>query len=162
MDRPADEPVAALHLVPDRSAAGWWSLLGGLLIAAGVFFVADGSLTQVGRTIVWFVLLFFAIVAGYFLIQLVVPERFRVTLTYERLHATIGWMRVDVPWDDVHLARVRRAFGDPLLELQVLEPERPEVGPHLVAIPLPVGCDVEALHGFLAARLGRGPAGPDA
>ena len=142
------EPVT---LRPRLGAAVTWSVLGALLVAAGAFFVLDSS----GHPIAWATLALFLAVALYFLAQLVSARVSVVELDREHLRARTYGRRTEVAWDDVHVATVRRVAGDPVLVLDVRDPNGRQ---DVIGVLLPVGCDLDALHDFLAARLGRGPA----
>lgn len=133
----------------NAAVAAWWSLLGSLLTAAGVFFVVDTA----GHPAAWATLVVFAVPAGYFLVQLVWPGAIEVRCGVDLLRSRFLTVRREVAWDEVHVAKVRGRFGDPVLLIEV----RPADGQdRRVRVPLPVGADLERLHTFLRARLGRG------
>ncbi|MDP9022293.1 MAG: hypothetical protein M3N57_06250 [Actinomycetota bacterium] len=148
----AHNGVEPLVLRPARTTAAWWSLLGLALVAAGAALVADSG----GHPLSWAGLALFVPVAAFFVAQLV-PGMAWVHLDGEGIYARMLWWRTAVTWDHVHLARVRRVAGDPVLVLDVREQgaDGAEHRRH-TAIVLPVGCDVTALHDLLARRLGRG------
>ena len=129
--------------------AGWWSLLGILLVAAGVFFVVDSE----GHPIAWTLTALFAVPSSYFVIQLFWPRFVEVRLGSDELRSRSPLGRRTVAWGEVHLAKVRRVFGDPVLTIDV---RRPDGDPERRWIPLPVGADLDRLHAFLGERLGRG------
>lgn len=133
----------------NAAVAAWWSLLGASLTAAGVFFVVDSA----GHVVSWMLLAVFALPSLYFLAQLVWPRFIEVRLGPERLRARSPLGRRSVVWDDVHVAKVRRVLGDPVL---VVDVRRPDGELDRTRILLPVGVDLDRLHGFLRARLGRG------
>ena len=129
--------------------AAWWTLLGSLLTAAGVFFVLDTA----GHPVAWAALVIFAVPAGYFLVQLVWAGAIEVRCGADELRSRFLTVRRTVAWDDVHVAKVRERFGDPVLLIDM----RPANGEaRRIRVPLPVGADLERLHTFLRARLGRG------
>lgn len=139
--------VTSVELRRDPTATAWWSLLGSALIAAGVFFVVDSD----GHPVAWAALVIFVVVAAYFVSQLVAPTVTAVRLTHDELRARCFLRTVEVPWDDVRLARVGRRFGEPVLTLDL----DPGAADRRVRLLLPVGCDLDRLHGFLSRRLGR-------
>jgi hypothetical protein len=151
-----DQQIVRLERVtvrPRPASASWWTLLGAALVAAGVFLVLDTS----GHPAAWAALALFVPVAAFFTAQLVAPGAVAVHLDAEGLVARAPWRRTRVRWDDVHLARVRRVAGDPVLVLEIRQPASD--GPasqDVVGILLPVGADLQALHSFLEQRLGRG------
>lgn len=133
----------------NTATAAWWSLLGLLLTAAGVFFVLDTG----GHPVAWAMLVIFAFPSAYFLVQLVWPGAIEVRCEADVLRSRFLAVRRTVAWDEVHVAKVRERFGDPVLLIDV----RPAQGERRrIRVPLPVGADLERLHTFLRARLGRG------
>lgn len=137
------------RLVRGTAAATWWSLLGLALVASGVFFVVDSG----GHPLAWLALALFALVAAYFLVPLLVPGALSIRLDHDALRARTFLRRVEIAWDEVRLARVRRVAGDLVLRLDV--GRDPDGDVTAVTVPLPVGADLAALHRFLARRLGR-------
>lgn len=129
--------------------AAWWTLLGSLLTAAGVFFVLDTD----GHPAAWATLVVFAVPAAYFFVQLVWPGAMEVRCGADLLRSRFLAVRRTVAWDDVYVAKVRERFGDPVL---VIEMRPAHGGARRIRVPLPVGADLERLHTFLRARLGRG------
>ena len=155
--RPDQTDPPPLRLRADRAAATWWSVLGVLLVGLGGFYVVDTD----GHPIALLALVLFGAVGGYFVVQLVRPQLLSIDLDGEGVHARTLWWRTEVPWGAVHLARVDVAMGEPYLELHVRE-RAPTGDPwqtRAIALLLPVGADVDALHAYLAARLGP-PANP--
>lgn len=141
--------VQEVTLRRNAAVAAWWTLLGSLLTSAGVFFVVDTA----GHPAAWATLLVFAVPAAYFSVQLVWPAAIEVRCGADVLCSRFLTVRRTVAWDDVHVARVRERFGDPVLVIEV----RPAHGEdRRIRVPLPVGADLERLHTFLRARLGRG------
>lgn len=141
-------------LRPRRGPAAGWSAAALLLVASGVWFVLDSA----GHPLAWLSLGLFLAVASYFVLQLLAPGSFAVQLTEEAVVARALWHRTEVPWEQVHLARVERTLGEPFLELHIREPS-PVGDPfrtRALGILLPLGCDLGALHTFLAVRLGAG------
>lgn len=128
--------------------AVWWTLLGASLVASGVFFVLDTD----GHPLAWTALGIFAIPAVYFLTQLVWPGAVEVRCSQEQLRSRFLGRRRMIRWDDVHVAKVSKRFGDHVLIIEV----RGEGDTGRTWVPLPVGADLDRLHGFLRARLGRG------
>ncbi|HEX9766630.1 MAG TPA: hypothetical protein VGA36_07680 [Nitriliruptorales bacterium] len=151
MDR---RPLPTTTLRPARGVAALWSAWSCLLVAAGAWLVRDAPTSPVA----WISLTVFVAVAAYFVLQFAVPSSVEVRLTEDELQARTLWVRRRVPWDQVHLARVRRLFGDPVLELEIRESAGNKDPWQLssLGVLLPVGADVAALHRFLAARLGTG------
>lgn len=133
----------------NAAVAAWWSLLGTSLTSAGVFFVVDSD----GHPVAWALLVVFALPSLYFLAQLLWPGSVEVRLGPERLRSRSPVGRRSVGWDEVHVAKVRRILGDPVL---VVDVRRPDGELDRLRILLPVGVDLGRLHGFLEARLGRG------
>lgn len=131
------------------AVAAWWSMLGISLLAAGVFFVID---TQ-GHPVAWVLVAAFSVPSLYFLLQLVFPSFVEVRLGPHELRSRSPFGRRTVAWDDVHLAKVGRIFGDPVL---VIDLRRPDGDTDRVRVPLPVGVELDRLHEFLRERLGRG------
>lgn len=143
-----------LELCPSRGSAVAWG--SGALLAAAVFgwtvFDTDGNPFAVVA------LVFAVVVAAYFVLQAVVPERFTVSFDQRGLTSRFLSRRIEVAWEQVHVARVGSLAGEPYLELHIRE-RSPTGDPwrtRATGVVLPVGCDVEALHRFLSARLGRG------
>lgn len=142
-------------LRPAPGVAGRWSVAAALLVVAGLYLVLDTG----GDLLAYPVLAVFGVVAAYFLVQALAPGLVEVRLEPDALRATTFGRRTEVAWDVVHLARVTRLAGEPVLHLRL----RPGVAEgrtrrSAVTVLLPLGCDEEAIHRFLAARLGRGPA----
>lgn len=124
-----------------------WAAGGLLLVAAGLYLVVDTGADPVAVV----TLAVFVAVAAYFVVQAVVPSSVEVVLDHHGLHARAFGRTVDVAWERVHLARVRRAAGDPYLHLEVQRGTALED----VMVLLPVGCDLDLLHAFLGRRLGQ-------
>ncbi len=150
----ADPALEPLTLRPSRRVALRWTLAVLVLLTAGAWFVVDSH----GHPFAWLAVAVFVAVGSFFVGQLVAPGAFALHLDETGLEARLLWQHVDVAWDVVHVARVRRVIGDPILELHVREPS-PTGDPwrtRAIGVLLPVGYDAPALHAFLAARLGVG------
>ena len=147
------EPVPVL-LTRGTARAAWWSLLSLALVAAGVFLIVDSG----GHPGAWIALVAFAVPAGFFVLQLVWPGATAVRLDLDAFRSRTIFWRTEVPWEQVHLARVRRVAGDPVLALEVRQPSPTgdDWRNRVIAVLLPIGCDLEPLHAFLEARLGSG------
>lgn len=146
-------PPPTLRLAPDRGRAGVWLGLALLLVAMCVWLVGDSS----GAVIAWIALALAIGVALYFLVPVLAPELTTLVLDEDRVRGRSYHADVEVAWDQVQVARVVRVAGEPVLELHVREPS-PTGDPwrtRPVGILLPPGCDLDALHDFLAVRLGR-------
>lgn len=148
-------PPGPVTLRPSPGVAGRWAVAALLLVAAGLYLVLDTG----GDPLTFPVLVAFAAVAGYFLVQALAPGLVEVRLEPNALRASTFGRRTEVAWEEVHLARVTRLAGEPVLHLR-LRPGTTAGGTRRSALTvlLPLGCDEAALHRFLAARLGRGPA----
>lgn len=151
----SERPATPVVLRPDPVVAGWWTLLGLLLVAAGVWLLIDSE----GHPVAWVAFALFLPVAGFFLFQLATPTRFRVELWPDHVRAVLGWRDVTVAWEQVHDVRVRRVAGDHVLELHQ-HPHEPGAAPPPIGLLLPVGCDLAALQRFLQDRLGYAIAPP--
>lgn len=143
-------PPTPLELRPDRREVARWVAGSTAALAVFVWAFVDSA----GHPLAWVALTFGVIVAAYFVLQLVAPSRFVVRLEADVLTARFAWSSATVSWDDVNVARVSSLAGEPYLELEVRDHEARRVVSH--GVLLPVGCDLAALHAFLARRLGRG------
>lgn len=134
------------------SALAWWLLAAMVVVAASVFFVLDSR----GHPLSWAFLGVSVAAAGYFAGQLL-PGAVVVTFDQDVLRARTYWRRVEVPWEEIRLAHVRRVAGDPVLAVEVREPSPSgdSVRHRVIAVLLPVGADLDAVHDFLERRLGR-------
>ena len=152
------ESLQPLILRPRWSAAAAWGTLGLALIASGVYFVSDSR----GHPLSWALLGAFLAVGGYYAAQAVVPGLVEVRLERDYVRSNLFGFKRRVSWEHVHVARVRRVGGDPMLHLEVREPSvsGDDFRHRVIAIVLPVGCDLGALHRFLAIRLGTAPRAP--
>jgi hypothetical protein len=131
---------------PDRRSALLWSGLAVLLVAVTGWLVWDS-----GLDVVAVVGLALAIgLLGWFGAQALVPSLFTVTCDGTGLHGRILWARVDVPWDEVHVVRVQRVAGEPVLQVHRRDGSEGPAG-----LLLPVGVDLDALHRSLADHLGQ-------
>lgn len=131
------------------AVAAWWVFLGASVTAAGVFFVVDSE----GHPVAWGLAVVFSVPTLYFLLQLLWPGSVEVRLDRDGLRSRSPLGRRSVRWDDVHVAKVRRIFGDPFL---VVDVRRPDGNLDRTRVPLPVGADLDRVHAFLEERLGRG------
>lgn len=131
------------------AAAAWWTLVGISVTAAGIFFVVDSR----GHPVAWASVVAFSVPTLYFLLQLVWSGSVEVRLDADALRSRSPLGRRSVAWEDVHIAKVRRIFGDPFL---VVDVRRPDGDLDRMRVPLPVGADLDRVHGFLRERLGRG------
>lgn len=136
-----------LVLRPDRVAATAWAGAGALLVAMTYWLVIDSA----GHPLAWVVLAVALAVAGWFTLQAVVPDYFTVICDRWSCRGRVLWYRLEVPWEAIHLARIRTAAGEPLLQLVIRHGGEQR---HPVALLLPVGADLDALHAALGARLG--------
>jgi hypothetical protein len=145
-------PPEVLTLEPDRrQAAGWFGLALVLLAMTGWLAHRTG-----GAAWAWVGVAVAVALAGYFLVPLTVPRLTTVVLDGTGLRGRAYHVELDVVWEAVRWAQVVAVAGEPILELHVREPS-PVGDPwrtRAVGLLLPLGCDVAALHGFLAARLG--------
>lgn len=139
--------IPTVELRPARAITGWWTALAAVVVGAAVWIVYDSG----GSLLAWGFLVLTLVVAAFFALQLVVPDRFTVELTPDRLQTHHPWGARTIAWDDVRWARVIRVTGEPILELH-LEGHPDEDA--TTGVLLPLGCDEDALHDFLAARLG--------
>lgn len=119
------------------------------VVAALVWTLVDSR----GHPAAWVALAVAGSGTAYFVVQLLAPALFTLHLDSDGLRGRVLVTRVDVDWGDVQLARVRTIVGDPVLELYGTH--HGEVTRGFVRVLLPVGADIDALHGFLAHRLGR-------
>lgn len=138
-----DEPLV---IRPDAGAALRWSMVGVALVLVATWLARDAG------PLGWIALGVAIALAGYFVLQLVAPGLFQIVCDHHGLHGRTLLQRVDAPWESIHLARVSRIAGDPLLTVTV----RDRYESTTAGLLLPVGADLEALHGVLGRRLGRG------
>jgi hypothetical protein len=144
-----------LTLRADRTTAAVWSVAALLLVAGSVWIVRDSR----GALLAWIGFVLAIAVTAYFALQLVVPRALRLELDQDGIEGHLLGHTTRVRWDDVKVARVTVVAGDPILELHV----RRDGDTEPVGVLLPLGCDLDALHAFLEARLGRtrpAPSGP--
>jgi hypothetical protein len=145
-DRPISD-FAPVALRPQRTRAAAWTVLAVLVMAAAVWFLLDMG--------AGFFPIAFLLVASaplvFFGAQLFWPDQFTVRLEPDELEIQQFWRHRTIAWEHVRRARVARAAGEHVLEL-----DAPDAG-GLVSIMLPVGCDLDAMHRFLRARLGLTP-----
>jgi hypothetical protein len=142
-------PLAPVVLRPSRAAAGGWSATALITLAVAGWIVVDSR----GAVLAWLFATLVALVSVFFLWQFLLPGRFEVRLGSDDLEATLPWGHRRVAWEHVRLARVVRVTGEPILELHVTGGSGGDTRP--VGVLLPLGADLDALHGFLEARLGR-------
>lgn len=143
-----------LTLAPGRRAAAAWTGLAVAVLGAVVWILVDSR----GHPAAWVALAVAGTMTAFFALQLALPRLFTFRLDHERLRGRVLVTSVEVDWADVQLARVYTVAGDPMLELQVTD--RAGGQPRGVGLLLPVGADLDALHRFLARRLGRSDTTP--
>lgn len=151
-----DQDGAAVLVVRRGTAAAVvWSLLGLLLTCGGLLLVANSG----GHPLAWLLLVLSLPAGAWFAAQLLLPAAVSLELDAERIRARTFGLRTCVEWDRVHLARVRRIVGEPVLELEVRDtPGYAPAGPRRQRLVLlPVGADLAPLYAFLEGRLGRAP-----
>lgn len=144
---------AVLRLVPDRARAVVWTGGGLLLVAMCAWIVADAG----GAVPAWVGLAVAVAVTGYFAVPVLAPGLATLVLDADGVRGRSYHLPVEVPWSQVQIARVVEVAGEPVLQLHLREPS-PHGDPwrtRAVGVLLPLGCDLGALHAFLAARLGR-------
>ena len=139
-------------LRPDRGVAARWTLVGMATIGVAIWIAVDAE----DSVLAWAFVALCLVVTAYVVIQLVRPARFLVHLDPSGLEAALPWQHLRVPWHRVHLARVVRVTGEPVLELHVWDAEDPaQDTPRATGILLPLGADLDRLHQQLALHLGR-------
>jgi hypothetical protein len=141
-----------VRLLPDLTAAAFWSLWAALLVTAAAWFVVDSF----GDPLAWVGLVVAVAFLAWFAFQLILPKRFQVILDPDVLWVRQAWRRLTIDWDDVYVVRVRHVLGDALLEVQRKSPDDATEPGDRTIVPLPVGTDIRPIHRFLAARLGHG------
>ena len=146
-----DEHLTAT-LRPARSTAGAWTAVGLAATSLAIWAAVDARTSLVAWTFAALCL----VVTSYVALQLVAPAWFTVTLGPAAIEVRLPWQRRRVPWDRVHVARVVRVAGEPVLELHVRGPDAAaQDQPRGTGVVLPLGTDQAALHRVLEQRLGR-------
>lgn len=152
-----DEPITAT-LRPSPVVAGRWTGVGTAATALAVWVALDARTSLVA----WVFAALCLVVTSYVAVQVVAPRWFTVVLGPAAIEARLLWQRHRVPWDRIHLARVVRVAGEPVLELHVWDPDDvARTRPRAVGLVLPVGVDQSVLHRVLEQRLGRHHDTPD-
>lgn len=138
-------------LAPDRGVAGRWCLVGAGATGLAAWVAVDAR----DSVLAWAFAVLCAVVTAYVVVQLVQPHRFRLTLDSAGLEVHVPWQHRRIPWSRVHVARVVTVAGEPVLELHLRDAERPGDGPaDATGVLLPIGADLDALHGALEHHLG--------
>ena len=141
-------------LRPARAAAGAWTGVGVAATTLAIWAAVDARTSLVTWTFAALCL----VVTSYVALQLAAPAWFTVTLGGAAIEVRLPWQRRRVPWDRVHVARVVRVAGEPVLELHVWDPDAAaQDQPRGLGVVLPVGADQAVLHRVLEQRLGRHP-----
>lgn len=139
-------------LMPARAAAGKWTAVGTTATALAVWVAVDARTSLVA----WAFAALCLVGTSYVLLQLVAPSRFAITLGPAAIEVRLPWQHRRVPWDRIHVARVVRIAGDPVLELHVWDPDAvAQTQPRGMGVVLPIGADQPVLHRVLEQRLGR-------
>jgi hypothetical protein len=149
---PSRPPVGELVLAPDPARAVAWAVLALVLVAITLAL----AVTSDGGTVEWIGAGIAIAVAVFFVVPIVAPHLTTLVLDGEGVTGRSYHTAVEVSWDVVHVARVVRVAGEPLLELHVRE--RSPIGDpwrtRAVGILLPIGADIAAVEEFLAHRPG--------
>lgn len=145
-----------VRLRPSASATVPWALVGGISTALALWVALDAGTSLLA----WLFAGLCVVATSYVLVQVLVPGWFTVVLDRSAIDAHLPWSHQRITWDRVHIARVVRVLGEPVLELHVWDPDRVTQIPRAVGILLPFGADLPALHRVLEERLGRMDAPP--
>ena len=141
----------AVILGPDRGVAARWTAVGAVASGLALWVALDAG----ASVMAWAFLALCLVVTSYVLVQLVVPARFELQLDAAGLQARLPWQHVRVAWDRVHVARVVRVAGEPVLELHVWDADAPaQTQPRATGVLLPLGADLDLLHAELERHLG--------
>lgn len=139
-------------LRPSPTVTGPWTVVGVVAIVLALWVALDVR----SNLMAWLFVALCLVITSYVAIQLAAPTRFAVVLDDDGIEVSLPWQHDRIPWDRVHLARVVRVVGEPVLEVHAWDPgERAQRSPHPVGILLPMGADLPVLHRVLEARLGR-------
>jgi hypothetical protein len=148
---------AAVTLRPDRGVAGRWTAVGVAATIRATWVALDARDSLVS----WAFVALCAVLTSFVLLQLVRPDRFRLVVDDGGVEAHLPWQHVRHPWGRIHLARVVKVSGEPVLELHVWDPEDPsQTSPRATGVLLPVGADLDRLHAELERHLGHAPSTP--
>lgn len=138
-------------LTPDRGVVVRWTLVGSAATVLAGWAAVDAG----DSVLAWAFVALCLLVTSYVVAQLVRPSRFRLRLDASGLDVHLPWQRTRVPWSRVHVARVVTVAGEPVLELHLWDPEHvAQDTPRATGVLLPLGADLDALHGALARHLG--------
>lgn len=138
-------------LTPDRGVVVRWTLVGAVATLLAGWAAVDAG----DSVLAWAFVALCLVVTSYVVAQLVRPGRFRLILDASGLDVHLPWQRTRVPWSRVHVARVVTVAGEPVLELHLWDPEDvAQDSPRATGVLLPLGADLDALHGALARHLG--------
>ncbi len=139
-------------LRPSPTVTGPWTVVGVVAIVLALWVALDVR----SNLIAWLFVALCLVVTSYVAIQLAAPNRFAVVLDDHGIEVALPWQHDRIPWDRVHLARVVRVVGEPVLEVHAwTSGEGVQRSPEPVGILLPLGADLPTLHRVLEARLGR-------
>lgn len=139
-------------LRPSPTVTGPWTVVGVVATVLALWVALDVR----SNLIAWLFVALCLVVTSYVAIQLATPGRFAVVLDDDGIEVSLPWQHDRIPWDRVHLARVIRVIGEPVLEVHAWDPgEVTRRSPQPVGILLPMGADLPTLHRVLEARLGR-------
>lgn len=159
MDSSTDTEV---RLGPDRGVAARWTALGVAACLLALWIALDAA-----SVLAWAFFALCLVVTSYVALQLALADRFVVRLDAVGVEVHLPWQRARVAWSRVHVARVVTVAGEPVLELHVWDADEPAQGrPRATGILLPLGADLDVLHGALERHLGLAdapatdPAGP--
>ena len=146
-----DGSETELRLRPDRAVAARWTAIGAVACLLALWVALDAR----DSVLAWAFLALCLVVSSFVALQLARPDRFELRLDPAGIEVTLPWQRARVPWSRVHVARVVTVAGEPVLELHVWDVDDPaQAQPRATGMLLPVGADLEALHGALEHHLG--------
>ena len=123
-------------LRPDRLRAGWWSVVGvtATALAAWAFSASRASLA------VAVLLTLCALPTAAFLLQLLAPDTWTLTVDRDGVQGHVAAFRVDERFADLRHVELDRLAGEPVLVL---------VGQRRRRLLLPVGCRLDRLRTVL-------------
>ena len=129
----ADDRVV---LRPDRVRAAWWGAVGvtATALAAWSFSASRASLALA------VLLTLCAVPTAAFLLQLLAPDTWTLTVDRDGVHGHVAAFRVDEPFADLRHVDLDRVVGEPVLVL---------VGQRRRRLLLPVGCRLDRLRAVL-------------